>query len=1255
MGNKLIFQKLTPCEDVELGTYENALDYIFSQNDIKNIAISGSYGAGKSSIMAAYEKKHEERKFLHISLAHFKDVQRQEEKSGNGLEQDLEGKIINQLVYQIPVDKIPQTKFNIKRNSAGPNVRESVINIVIICIAVLILIFHDEWYNIVQGVSIDALRHLFYFTATREMQIMSVVVLICCIGIEGYKILKNQIGKGLIHKINLKGKNVDIELFGDEDDSYFDKYLNEILYLFENTEADAIVFEDIDRYDTTLIFEKLREINTLLNQRKEINDEEKYPIRFIYLLRDNIFETQDRTKFFDFILPIVPVIDGSNSYEKFIEVFQKGGVYHLLNADFMHGLSLYIDDMRLLKNIYNEFMIYYLEFQKASTEQDINKILAMVTYKNVFPKDFGELQLNRGYVYTIFSKKLDFVDEEIKRIDDSIEGLNKEIRKIDLEVAQQIDELDAIYFFDSRDIRKGNKEYTSRVEMVHDIKENEYDIRYVKPGYAGIYSANVKETFEKMRKLPEYIEREQRIGKRGKANQRKISNQIFLLEYKKKKLKNADLKEIINNQNKNIIFSISFESEYGTNSDDFEEIKNSPYLDLIIYLLQEGYIDETYADYMTYFYGNSINQQDKIFLRSLTDHNPKEYAYKLSNPMLVIRRMRSFDFETDECLNYSLLDELLERPDCYDEERKKFLHLFENYEPVEFIEGYMSRGRNIFALVEKMNLSWECGADIILASNAISEYSKRIYALATVCTCEKTFVEKVNINECISNYINNDADFICLSNDVLKEYGTDIEKITVGLGNFDVKFKSVHVEGINKELFEAVYNSYLYELNTEMIALILKEEYGIKNEFEINNRTYTCIMSQDQPLLEYTLNNLSEFLNNVCDSGEAIYDDTQAVLSILNHSTLNFEKKKRYIERLKIRLPLIKEVKDQDIWTILIPNNIEITQENIFDYFYDYLSGRELDSNLVEFINDSPENIEFIADDLDTVYGEKAKSNWFWAIIKTNDIRNLLYKKILLNTHLWTNSYDMRGLESEKAHILVDNKIIRMSESQLTAIRERFEEEIPLFIKNNIKKYCEIMTDALYLTDEMIFILEMDVDEEDMLQILDFEPGKVSIRGKNYSENILLHILVHNFDVNDKPWLYANYDQYSVSVQNKIYKIARDNTEEIIESELQLNYFLCYNLMKLDAVDLADRKKILAISCKIFSREEIVKCLTILGLSQYLDLLNGKRPLFEMTESNGALLQALKERKLISDFHVDKKNDEYYRGYGLRKNSIKED
>ena len=35
--SELIFQKLTPTQDVNLSGYEEALDYVFSEDDIKNI------------------------------------------------------------------------------------------------------------------------------------------------------------------------------------------------------------------------------------------------------------------------------------------------------------------------------------------------------------------------------------------------------------------------------------------------------------------------------------------------------------------------------------------------------------------------------------------------------------------------------------------------------------------------------------------------------------------------------------------------------------------------------------------------------------------------------------------------------------------------------------------------------------------------------------------------------------------------------------------------------------------------------------------------------------------------------------------------------------------------------------------------------------------------------------------------------------------------------------------------------------------
>lgn len=49
--------------------------------------------------------------------------------------------------------------------------------------------------------------------------------------------------------------------------------------------------------------------------------------------------------------------------------------------------------MRLVKNIYNEFIIYFNRLN--TTELDCNKMLAIITYKNLFPHDFADLQLNR--------------------------------------------------------------------------------------------------------------------------------------------------------------------------------------------------------------------------------------------------------------------------------------------------------------------------------------------------------------------------------------------------------------------------------------------------------------------------------------------------------------------------------------------------------------------------------------------------------------------------------------------------------------------------------------------------------------------------------------------------------------------------------------------------------------------------------------------------------------------------------------------
>ena len=49
---KYKFERLTPIDNMDLDVYEDALNYVFENSDIKNVAISGAYSAGKSSVFA---------------------------------------------------------------------------------------------------------------------------------------------------------------------------------------------------------------------------------------------------------------------------------------------------------------------------------------------------------------------------------------------------------------------------------------------------------------------------------------------------------------------------------------------------------------------------------------------------------------------------------------------------------------------------------------------------------------------------------------------------------------------------------------------------------------------------------------------------------------------------------------------------------------------------------------------------------------------------------------------------------------------------------------------------------------------------------------------------------------------------------------------------------------------------------------------------------------------------------------------------
>ena len=444
--NKYHFERLTPIDNMDLDVYEEAIDYVFNNPDVKNVAISGAYSAGKSSVLASYKKRHNDLRFLHISLAHFKSPDQEDETEVK--ESVLEGKILNQLIHQIPSDKIPQTHFRVKKRISPVSIIIKTLETIALLTAIIYFMFFDSWKSYVSVLPDNWLKSILELSAHPYALMVDGIIIITLSSFLIYGLIKIQKNKNVFRKLNLQGN--EIEIFEESDDSYFDKYLNEVLYLFENVDADVIVFEDMDRFNANKIFERLREVNTLANI--QLQKENKKILRFFYLLRDDIFISKDRTKFFDYIVPVVPVVDSSNSYDQFISHFKKGGLFEKFNESFLQGLSLYIDDMRLLKNIYNEFVIYYNRLN--ITELDCNKMLAIIAYKNLFPRDFADLQLNQGFIYTIFANKDSFVAEEIEKLDKQISEKSNEIDMAKNEHLSTIKELDAAYE-DKRPVRYG--------------------------------------------------------------------------------------------------------------------------------------------------------------------------------------------------------------------------------------------------------------------------------------------------------------------------------------------------------------------------------------------------------------------------------------------------------------------------------------------------------------------------------------------------------------------------------------------------------------------------------------------------------------------------------------------------------------------------------------------------------------------------------------------------------------------------------
>ncbi|HCD6357320.1 TPA: hypothetical protein NDU07_005781, partial [Klebsiella variicola] len=157
-NNTFNFQPLTPIDDVNLDIYKDAISFIFSRPDVKNIAISGPYSAGKSSLIESYKKKNPSKTFSHISLSHF--ISSIEQSDPNTKRLALEGKILNQIIHQISPDKIPRTKFKIKKKVFRRNLLTNTLFFLSAGVSFFHIRLFDKWQSYVNTLNSGYIKEI---------------------------------------------------------------------------------------------------------------------------------------------------------------------------------------------------------------------------------------------------------------------------------------------------------------------------------------------------------------------------------------------------------------------------------------------------------------------------------------------------------------------------------------------------------------------------------------------------------------------------------------------------------------------------------------------------------------------------------------------------------------------------------------------------------------------------------------------------------------------------------------------------------------------------------------------------------------------------------------------------------------------------------------------------------------------------------------------------------------------------------------
>ena len=929
---------------------------------LRNIAISGTYGSGKSSILEKVVEDFEGVKpcsTKNISLAPLASCcsnakrRSDDNKDGHGSEDHTDGfptdvqtnriqrEIVKQLLYGVDPKDVPLSRFHrIHEKGKWEKIGFSLLTSVFLTM-LLGTFFGDDLGKFGQSL-LSSLPFIDKWAISpSEKFLLGYVVLLVLLFAASWMICSYLLKSNLkIGQVNVSGASLKLD---QGVDSYFDQYLDEIVYLFEKSKIETVIFEDLDRFKSPEIFDSLRELNQILNDDPVITGERSRrdgrTIRFIYAISDAVFDDQcikaseetlseerrigafSRAKFFDLIISVVPFVSSNNSHQTARNALGDEITRIDKVGDLLEDVAGFIPDQRTWITIRNDFIMYsrrlHVNLDEKKDEENAlglsaAHLLAFLIYKNCYLADAEKMREGNSKIDKIYSTARSISTDSIYRLSQWRKGTQK-----DLEMALDSTEADRI----ASQLVQRTKEWIAELCGVEpenlNIRIDGYNEAGLEEAHTweriaaeqegseikifgfsgeGYYERTLIEITPTRRVLEKYLDTTIDISQ---LTSDIVNSKIRKIEKRIENLRTGDWKYLLNDEACKIDFEgsdMSGDSGRQTLSqfiqDDLHEQGT-----LLSNLIAGGWIAQDYKLYSTIYSDEGMSRNALNFVIHNIDENKSDFSFHLNDADVqnVLKRVRHRDsslFGQAWMLNISILNYLLKSKRDDD---KKTLHMVISYlsnlkgMAKDFLLAFLSNEENKIAEVLELLVADTCSEILEFLADDVATLADT----RTLCDFLDVVLRHLNknvqyeVSDTLNNFIQQHWEFIpVFKDDSLDEEATkQLDKVLL-----DSHYSAPDLSCLSEPLRRLLVEHDGYDFTRSNLLCAINDLQGTfaKHEMLALNQ----IRSISTPIYQYTIKNVDKYLDFLKESeyaldfvdGTAASDIDSAIVAVLGDS-----------------------------------------------------------------------------------------------------------------------------------------------------------------------------------------------------------------------------------------------------------------------------------------------------------------------------------------------------------------------------------